>query len=188
MTDKASQETDQARPSAKSEQQTPAETIPKPVFIRRAKGMPFAEFKKACIEQFEKAGLLKSNSSKPLPDEVELVTHNQFEEGLTKLRDKLVLNPGSTTANKTESEKNTARGDGSSAGKAVVIKAVSSIIGMSEEYDYLERMCGKMDVDYTCEMQRQKSIKGRHYDIMSIKMKDGTERMFWFDITSFFGK
>ena len=37
----------------------------KPVFIQRAKGMPFAEFKKVCIQQFRDAGLLKPNPSLP---------------------------------------------------------------------------------------------------------------------------
>ena len=58
MTDKSSQGTDQAPPPAESEQQTPAETSPKAVFIRRAKGMPFEEFKKVCIQRFREAGLL----------------------------------------------------------------------------------------------------------------------------------
>lgn len=58
MTDKSSQGTDQARPPAASEQQTPDETSPKAVFIRRAKGMSFEEFKKVCIAQFRAAGLL----------------------------------------------------------------------------------------------------------------------------------
>ncbi len=58
MTDKSSQETDQAPPPAASKQQPPAETSPKAVFIRRAKGMSFEEFKKVCIQRFREAGLL----------------------------------------------------------------------------------------------------------------------------------
>ena len=58
MTDKSLQGTDQAQPPAASEQQAPAETSPKAVFIRRAKGMDFEEFKKICIERFRAAALL----------------------------------------------------------------------------------------------------------------------------------
>ena len=36
-----------------------AASLRQPVFIRRAKGMPLAEFKKVCIERFKKAGLIK---------------------------------------------------------------------------------------------------------------------------------
>lgn len=58
MKDKSSQETDHTPPPAESEQQKPDETSPKAVFIRRAKGMPFEEFKKFCIARFREAGLL----------------------------------------------------------------------------------------------------------------------------------
>ncbi len=38
-------------------------------------------------------------------------------------------------------------GDGSSAESAVVINVTSTMIGVSEEYSYVERVCGKRDVD-----------------------------------------
>ena len=79
-------------------------------------------------------------------------------------------------------------GDGSSAEQAVVINATSSIIGVSEEYDYIERECGKRDIDYTVGMQMQTNRNGRSYDVISIDLKSGEERTFWFDITAFFGK
>lgn len=41
------------------EQQMQAKAIPKPVFITRAPGMPFEEFKKVCIQRFREAGLIK---------------------------------------------------------------------------------------------------------------------------------
>lgn len=56
MTDKSSQETDQAPPPAESEQQT--QTPKNGVFIMRAKGHSFEEFKEFCIKQFREAGLL----------------------------------------------------------------------------------------------------------------------------------
>ena len=59
MTDKSSQETGQAPPPAASEQQAPDETSLKAVFIRRAKGMSFEEFKKVCIARFRAAGLIQ---------------------------------------------------------------------------------------------------------------------------------
>ena len=65
MTDKSSQETDQAPPAEASEQQTPAETSPKAVFIRRAPGMPFEEFKEVCIQRFREAGLLADEPRPP---------------------------------------------------------------------------------------------------------------------------
>mgnify|MGYP001767655867 CR=1 FL=1 len=56
MKDKSSQETDQAPPPAESEQQP--QTPKNGVFIMRAKGHTFEEFKKICIDRFREAGLL----------------------------------------------------------------------------------------------------------------------------------
>lgn len=59
MTDKSSQKTNKAPPPpAESEQQPPVETSAKAVFIRRAPGMSFEEFKEFCIKRFREAGLL----------------------------------------------------------------------------------------------------------------------------------
>ena len=82
----------------------------------------------------------------------------------------------------------TAGGDGSSAEEAVVINATSSIVGVPEEHDYIGRVCGKKDVDYTLRKQMLMSQNGRSYDVLEIEMKDGSVRSFWFDITSFFGR
>ena len=82
----------------------------------------------------------------------------------------------------------TSGGDGSSAEQAVVINATSTLIGVPEEYAYVEQMCGKKDEDYTFVTQMHSSENGREYDMLNVKMKDGTTRDFWFDITSFFGK
>ncbi|PKN20013.1 MAG: hypothetical protein CVU71_06535 [Deltaproteobacteria bacterium HGW-Deltaproteobacteria-6] len=42
-----------------------SKTTGKPVFIQKSKGMSFEEFKKVCIEQFEKAGLLADKATTP---------------------------------------------------------------------------------------------------------------------------
>ena len=78
--------------------------------------------------------------------------------------------------------------DGSTAEKAVVINAISSHVGIAEEYAYLERVCGKTGVDYTLVEQRQMDKNGREYDVLEIELKDGSVRSYWFDITSFFGR
>lgn len=73
MKDKASQTSDQAPPPAESEQQTPSETSPKAVFIQRAKGMDFEEFKEFYIKRFRAAGLLADeptpSKKRQMPDE-----------------------------------------------------------------------------------------------------------------------
>jgi len=82
----------------------------------------------------------------------------------------------------------TAGGDGSSAENAVVINATSSIVGVHEEYAYVERVCGTRDVDWSLVVQGKTTENGRDYDVLSIRMKDGSTRDFWFDITAFFGR
>jgi hypothetical protein len=78
--------------------------------------------------------------------------------------------------------------DGSSAEKAVVVNATSERIGIPAEYAYLERVCGKRDVDYTLNRQTLIHKNGREYDVLEIQLKNGSVRSFWFDITSFYGR
>jgi hypothetical protein len=78
--------------------------------------------------------------------------------------------------------------EGSSPVTAVVIDAGDEEIGVSAEYSYIERLCGKRGVDFALEMQMKTDRDGRTFDVMVIRMKDGSGRCFWFDITSFFGK
>ena len=78
--------------------------------------------------------------------------------------------------------------DGSSAEQAVVIQAPSSALGIPQEYAHVGRVCGRRNIDYQMKMQRQVSQNGRNYDVLEVKLKDGSVRTFWFDITSFFGK
>lgn len=56
----------------------------KPLFIMREPGMPFAEFKKRCIQAFREAGYFdkpETSSSNP-PDEEQLRLHKMYEQGL----------------------------------------------------------------------------------------------------------
>lgn len=82
----------------------------------------------------------------------------------------------------------TTGGDGSSMEQAIVITATSSIIGVPEEYNYIELTCGQRDVDYTIKGQTLYEQNDRQYDVISVKQKDGSKRDFWFDITSFYGE
>jgi hypothetical protein len=49
---------------------------------------------------------------------------------------------------------------------------------------YLDAHTAALD---TLEMQMLQSHNERNYDVLRIKMKDGSMRNFWFDITSFYG-
>ncbi len=77
---------------------------------------------------------------------------------------------------------------GSSAEKAIIINEKSSAIGIAEEYLFVQDICGEREIDYVLERQTQISRDGRDYDVLTIRLKDGSSRVLWFDITSFFGK
>ena len=79
-------------------------------------------------------------------------------------------------------------GSGETPDTAIVINLSNSFEGVPAEYAYVQRVCGRKDLDWTLEKQMNKSLNGREYDVLKIKMKDGGTREFWFDITSFFGK
>lgn len=79
-------------------------------------------------------------------------------------------------------------GDGSCAEQAVVIQAATTQAGLDEEYQFIGSTCGQRGVDYTVKQQMQLSRNGREYDVITVRLKDGSERVFWFDITAFFGK
>ena len=74
---------------------------------------------------------------------------------------------------------------------AVKITATSSSIGIHAEYIYVEMQCGPKNLDWTTERQvllEPEGPDGKHYDLLTVKLKDGTFREFYFDISSFFGK
>ncbi|GEM_PF-1359348 len=79
--------------------------------------------------------------------------------------------------------------DGSSAEKAVIIHADSTITGVPEEYRYLKKVCGKIEEDFTIDLQMQIRQNESVFDLIYVTIKkDGSKRHFWFDITASFGK
>lgn len=79
-------------------------------------------------------------------------------------------------------------GTGDSANTAIVINVANSMAGIAAEYAYVQRECGQKDVDWTLGSQMQTSQGGKEFDVLEAKLKDGTSRAFWFDISAFFGK
>jgi hypothetical protein len=79
-------------------------------------------------------------------------------------------------------------GDGSTRETAVIVEAPTSMVGIPAEYRYIAQVCGTQGVDWERGTQALMEHEGRYYDSIQVKLKDGEERTFWFDITSFFGK
>ena len=81
-----------------------------------------------------------------------------------------------------------AGGDGESIETAVIINTANSMIGIPAEYKFISRRYGQKDLDWTREFQSVMRSGNRQYDVVVIKLKDGQEKSFYFDITKFYGK
>ena len=79
-------------------------------------------------------------------------------------------------------------GDGSSIDLSVVINTESTAVGIPAEYEYVSKLFGKMDVDWTMIRQSLIAHNGRHYDVLLIKLNNDGEKSICFDITQFYGK
>jgi len=78
--------------------------------------------------------------------------------------------------------------DGSSAKRAVIINTTSRMLGIAAEYAYVESVCGERDMDWQLECQSLIEQDGEWFDLLSIAMKNGTCREFWFNISAFHGR
>ena len=81
-----------------------------------------------------------------------------------------------------------AGGNGESIENAVIINTANSMIGIPAEYKFISRRYGQKDLDWTREFQSVMRSGNRQYDVVVIKLKDGQEKSFYFDITKFYGK
>lgn len=79
-------------------------------------------------------------------------------------------------------------GDGSSEQNAVIITADDSWKGVSAEYDYIELLHGAEGTGWELAYQMKYDVDSSSYDVLEVRFPDGTEKKFYFDITSFYGK
>lgn len=81
-----------------------------------------------------------------------------------------------------------AGGSGDSAADPVVIQAVNEMAGVRAEYDWLQKTYGPMNQAWTLVSQSVGQRGTRSIDTFDIRLKNGTERAVYFDVTSFFGQ
>lgn len=78
---------------------------------------------------------------------------------------------------------------GESVEDAIVIDGVTHHFeGVRAEYQYLSDKFGRRGIDWDLEKQAVFHKNDRYYDQLSIKLADGTKKVFFFDVTAFFGK
>ena len=74
-------------------------------------------------------------------------------------------------------------GPGDSVENAVIIHCSDYFAGGRAQYKYLEKKCGRFITDWTLDVKILIKRDGRNYDLIGIKMEDGTKRTFYFDST-----
>lgn len=80
------------------------------------------------------------------------------------------------------------RGGESPKTSIVIHGAANHIAGVAAEYAFLARKFGEQGRDWKLEMQAVGETEGRRWDMMCVKLTDGTRKTFYFDITEFYGK
>ncbi len=75
---------------------------------------------------------------------------------------------------------------GLSAGDAISLKSESIIAGMVEEYLYIEACHGQEGRDWEKISQTLVRENGRRYDLLNIRLKNGMEKTYYFDLTPFY--
>ena len=77
---------------------------------------------------------------------------------------------------------------GDSIENAIVIDAQDTIAGLTEEHRYIDQLCSTLDTGVKS-IDQNLIIEGkRQYDKFVILLEDGSERILYFDLSSFFGK
>lgn len=77
---------------------------------------------------------------------------------------------------------------GESIEDAIVIHAPNSRTGVAKEYEWVRKHFGQPNVDWILVFQQLLDEGDRFYDLLHIRLADGTEKDIYFDITDFFGK
>jgi hypothetical protein len=82
-----------------------------------------------------------------------------------------------------------AGGTGTSVEDAVIILATSSVVGIDEEYNWLNDRFGKEGVGWKTETRMHgETDDGRMFETFHIRLADGTRKQVVFDISAFYGK
>ena len=77
---------------------------------------------------------------------------------------------------------------GDSIENAIVIDAPDAITGVALEHGYLDEMVSTLEANLKSIDQNLVIENGRQFDRFVVTMNDGSERILYFDISSFFGK
>lgn len=77
-------------------------------------------------------------------------------------------------------------GTGETIEKAIVINTISPLIGVAAEYEYVSKVCGEININWSLKTQSIIEEKNRYYDVLQVELNSGESRSFYFDITQFY--
>jgi hypothetical protein len=77
---------------------------------------------------------------------------------------------------------------GNSIADAILIDALDTSAGITEEHKYIDQLCKNLNTGIKNIDQKIIIENGRQYDVFNLTMDDGKKRVLCFDITAFFGK
>ena len=79
-------------------------------------------------------------------------------------------------------------GTGGSLENAIVIDAPDAIAGLTLEHSHIDHFIESLDGDVESIEQNLVIENGKQYDQVIVTLGDGSERVLYFDVSSFFGK
>ena len=90
--------------------------------------------------------------------------------------------------NKIYFERKYIMGKGNSVKNAIVIDSIDTISGITEEHRHLDLLCSTLDTGVKSVEQNLIIEHQKQYDKFVIRLKNGSEKVLYFGISSFFGK
>ena len=79
-------------------------------------------------------------------------------------------------------------GDGSTIENAIIINAQSTLDGVAAEYKYISNKHGERNRNWSLKYQFLTKKDDKHFDAMVVKLTNGQELTYYFDISMFIGK
>lgn len=79
-------------------------------------------------------------------------------------------------------------GSGSSREDAIVVRCAGILEASTSLDEYVWQRHGKIDVDWRTVTSIVSQYEDKEYEMKIIRLRDGTQKTYWFDITDFFPK
>jgi len=79
-------------------------------------------------------------------------------------------------------------GSGESFETAIILNTPNYNIGIKAQSEFISAQLGERNKDWKMKGQALARREGKHFDIITIELRDGSAKEFYFDISQFYGK